>query len=249
MTKIEIKGVIVMNDYKEIYDWFGMENTSPSDVISQLPTDNSPIEIIINSPGGHVDAGTEIYSRLKEYEGEVTTKVFSMAASSASIIAMAGDKVLIAPPAQLMIHNVTGLSDGDYREHQHNAKIFENYNKAIANAYVLKTGKSEEEILHMMNEETFLNAQQAVEHGFADGIMFESKMQIVASANITMLPQNVVEKARQMMKLNNANNIISNEQLNYIVERVTDILKQNQKEPSPKNNDGKGSFNLLKKWR
>ena len=151
MTTIEIKGVIVMNDYKEVYDWYGIECTSPNDVINQLPTDNSPVEIIINSGGGHVDAGNEIYARLKAYEGEVITKPYSIAASAASIIAMAGDKIFIAPTAQLMIHNVSGLVDGDHRAHIEEAKVLEGYNKAIANAYILKTGKSEEEILQMMN--------------------------------------------------------------------------------------------------
>lgn len=199
MITIEIKGVIVMNDYKEIYDWYGIECTSPQDVISQLPSDNSPVEVIINSGGGHVDAGTEIYSRLKAYQGEVITKTYSMAASAASIIAMAGDKVLISPTAQLMIHNVSGLADGDFRTHQQEAKVLEGYNKAIANAYTLKTGKSEEEILQMMNDETYLNSQSALEHNFVDEIMFEAKTQLVASAHL-MLSNTAIEKARAMMK-------------------------------------------------
>lgn len=199
MKTIEIKGVIVMNDYKEYYEWYGIECTSPSDVINQLPTDNSPIEIIINSGGGHVDAGTEIYSRLKAYEGDVVTKTYSMAASAASIIAMAGDKVLLSPTAQLMIHNVSGISDGDFRAHQHEAKVLEVYNKAIANAYTLKTGKSEEEILQMMSGETYLNSQDALKHGFIDEIMFGAKTQFVASTHL-MLSNAAIEKARLMMK-------------------------------------------------
>lgn len=199
MTTIEIKGVIVMNDYKDVYEWYGYECTSPQDVISQLPTDGSPVEIIINSGGGHVDAGSEIYSRLKAYNGEVTTKTYSIAASAASIIAMAGDKVLIAPTAQLMIHNVSGMSDGDYRAHAKESQVLENYNKAIANAYTVKTGKSEAEILQLMNDETWLNANQAVENGFADEVLFNSEIQYVASS-ITILPNEVVAKARMMMK-------------------------------------------------
>lgn len=233
MTKIEIKGVIVMNDYKEVYDWFGIENTSPNDVISQLPTGNSAIEVIINSPGGHVDAGTEIYSRLKEYEGEVTTKVFSIAASAASVVAMGGDRVLIAPPAQLMIHNVTALADGDYRAHQHESKVLENYNKAIANAYVLKTGKSEEEILQMMNEETFLNAQQALESGFVDEIMFnENQEQFVASSQF-MLTNEVIEKARIAMKQNNINNYVSKADFENFKNEITNLISNLKKEPTP----------------
>ncbi|MEH7389646.1 head maturation protease, ClpP-related [Bacillus sp. JJ1474] len=235
MKTIEVKGVIVLNDYKEVYEWFGYECTSPNDVINQLPKDNSPVEVIINSGGGHVDAGNEIYARLKGYQGEVTTKTYSLAASAASIIAMAsnnGGKTLIAPTAQFMIHNVSGLSEGDYRSHVKEAQVLENYNKAIATAYTLKTGKTEEDILQMMNDETWLNAQQAVEYNFADRILFDEKTQFVASVNSGILPQSVVDKARQMMKMNSG---ISNDQLDYIVNQVTERFKQNitfKNEPS-----------------
>lgn len=253
MKKIHINGVIVFDDFKEIYDWYGIENTSISDVVNELPDDNSPVEIIINSPGGMVDAGNQIYSHLKEYGGEVTAKVFAMAASAASIVAMGADKVLMAPPAQMMIHNVSGRTHGDYRVMQKEASVLKNYNNAIANAYVLKTGKSHDEIINLMNEETFFTAQQAVKEGFADGILFDVELPKVASMTATLLPQEVVEKTRQMMKQGKKENVISDEQVNFIISEVTKNLKQNEehKEPelpaTPVNN--KGSFNLLKKWR
>lgn len=202
MKRINIKGVIVFNDYKEIYDWYGIECTSVDDVVNELPTDGSPVEIIINSPGGHVDAGSEIYTHLKAYEGEITTKVYAMAASAASLVAMGGDKALVAPTGQIMIHNVSGIVDGDYRVMHKEAGVLENYNSAIANAYILKTGKTQEEILQMMNDETYLNAQQAVEHGFADGIMFDEVAPKAASMTASLLPKEAVEKARQMIKGN-----------------------------------------------
>ncbi|MEK4827831.1 head maturation protease, ClpP-related [Niallia sp. FSL W8-0951] len=235
MTTIEIKGVIVMNDYKEVYEWYGIECTSPSDVINQLPTDNSPVEIIINSGGGHVDAGNEIYARLKAYEGEVTTKPYSIAASAASIIAMAGDKVLIAPTAQLMIHNVSGLVDGDHRAHIEEAKVLEGYNKAIANAYILKTGKSEEEILQMMNNETWLNANEAVEKGFADGVLFENKIQYVASS-YAILPNQAIDKARLMMKNQSSPPSVEGEVTKSDFEafknEITNLINQLKEEPT-----------------
>ncbi|MEK5058640.1 hypothetical protein BK126_02995 [Paenibacillus sp. FSL H7-0326] len=236
MTKIEIKGVIVLNDYKDVYEFYGYECTSPKDVISQLPTDGSPVEIIINSGGGHVDAGSEIYSRLKEYDGQVTTKTFSLAGSAASIIAMGsnnGGKTLIAPTAQLMIHNVSGGNEGDYRAHTKTADVLKNYNKAIANAYTMKTGKSEEEILQMMDNETWLNAKEAVNQGFADGMLFDEKVQFVASLDSMMLPQNAVDKARELISMGKTTNTISEEQLDYIVEQVTNKLNQSQKESKP----------------
>lgn len=236
MKTIEIKGVIVMNDYKEVYDWFGIECTSPTDVINQLSTDDSPVEIIINSGGGHVDAGNEIYARLKAYKGEVTTKTYSTAASAASIIAMAGDKVEISPTAQFMIHNVSGMSDGDFRAHAHEAKVLEGYNKAIANAYTIKTGKSEEEILQMMNDETWLNAQRAVENGFADSILFENKTQFVAS-NYALLSNDVISKARMMMKeqppTSPVVDVVTKADFEAFKEEITNLIKPKQ-EPTPK---------------
>ena len=237
MTAIEIKGVIVMNDYKEVYDWYGIECTSPSDVINQLPTDNSPVDIIINSGGGRVDAGNEVYARLKAYAGEVTTNTYSIAASAASIIAMAGDKVLISPTAQLMIHNVSGLTDGDYRAHTQEAKVLEGYNKAIASAYTLKTGKSEEEILQMMNEETWVNANEAVEKGFADGVLFENKIQYVASS-YAILPNEAINKARLMMKVpttaSTVEGNITKADFDAFKEEITNLIKPKE-EPMPTN--------------
>ena len=237
MKKIDIKGVIVFDDYKEIYDWYGIENTSVSDVLNALPEDNSPIEIIINSPGGHVDAGSEIYSRLKEYEGESTSKIYALAASAASIIAMGTDKTLIAPTAQMMIHNVSGGVDGDYRVMQKEAAVLENYNKAIANAYMIKSGKTQEEVLQLMNDESWFTAQQAVEHGLVDGILFDVNVPKVASLGASILPAAVVEKTRQMLKEQpKENTSLSKQQLDYIVEAVTNNLKQNMEpknEPKP----------------
>ncbi|MDX1769941.1 MAG: Clp protease ClpP [Planococcaceae bacterium] len=199
MKKINVKGVIIFDDYKEIYDWYGIENTSISDVVNELPTDGSPVEIIINSPGGHVDAGSEIYTHLKAYEGEINTKIYAMAASAASLIAMGG-KTSMSPTSQIMIHNVSGVVEGDYRILQKEASVLETYNRAIANAYMLKTGKSQEEILEMMNKETYLTAQEAVELGFADEIMFDTQAPKAASLSASLLPKEAVDKARQMLK-------------------------------------------------
>lgn len=233
-----------MNDYKEIYDWYGIECTSIDDVVNELPTDKSPIEVIINSGGGHVDAGSEIYTHLKAYEGEVTTKVYAMAASAASLVAMGGDKTLVAPTGQIMIHNVAGEIHGDYRAHQKEAGVLETYNSAIANAYILKTGKSQEEILKMMNAETYLNAQQAVEHGFADGIMFNEEMPKTAGATSSLLPKEAVEKARQMIKESKGKRTSSTvednaqiteliAQMNAMQGQLNQFMNNSKEEPKP----------------
>lgn len=233
MKKIDIKGTIILDDYKEIYDFYGIENTSVSDVVDALPDDGSDVEVIINSPGGMVDAGSEIYSQLKSYEGKVTAKVFALAASAASIIAVGADETLIAPTAQIMIHNVSNMAEGDYRVMQKNASVLENYNKAIASAYVIKTGKSEEEILDLMNEETYFTAKQAVEEGFADGILFDEEAPKVASVGGALIPQAVIDKTRRIIKEREVKSAITDEQLQYIINEVTNNLKQKEKQKEP----------------
>ena len=193
-----MKGVIIPNEDKWIYEWFEIENTTPNDVLNALPTDNSPVEVVINSGGGDVYSGSEIYTALKDYPGTVTVKIVGIAASAASVIAMAGDKVLISPTAQIMIHNVASVAQGDYRVMKHEAEVLKNYNKSIANAYMLKTGLSQEELLNLMDKETWLNAQQAKEKGFVDEIMFDEGNRLVASVQVGVLPQNVINKMRNM---------------------------------------------------
>jgi ATP-dependent Clp protease, protease subunit len=171
---IDIKGVIVSNDHYEIYSWLGMDATCPKIVHEKLAEANGQaVEVNINSGGGSVFDGSEIYSALKSYAGFVTTKIVGLAASASSVIAMAGDKVLIAPTGQIMIHNAwVGGVNGDYRSMAHMSGVLKNVNQTLANAYRLKTGKTEAELLAMLNDETWLTPEQALQHGFVDGIMF-----------------------------------------------------------------------------
>lgn len=198
--RINIKGVIIPNDDKWIYNLFDMESTCPNDVISEIEeAKGRDLEIVINSGGGDVYSGSEIYTELKSYEGNTVAKIVGLAASAASVIAMAGKKTLISPTAQMMIHNVSSFTGGDYRDLQHESDVLKNYNTSIANAYMLKSGLSQEELLKLMDKETWFNAQQALEKGLADEIMFESanESRLVASANNTkILPAEVINKFR-----------------------------------------------------
>lgn len=199
MKKINIKGTIIPNDVAWIYDLFEIDNSSPNKVIDALEEANGDdVEVIINSGGGDVFAGSEIYTELKSYQGNVTTKIVGIAASAASVIAMAG-KTLISPTAQLMIHNVSSRAAGDYRNMEHEAEVLKNYNKSIASAYMIKTGMKEDELLDLMNKETWFNAQQAKEKGFVDEVLFEESTQVVANmGNSPILPQEVIDKVRNM---------------------------------------------------
>lgn len=202
MKKIDVKGTIISNNMQDIYDWIGFDATSPKKVMSSLPQSNEDVEVYINSGGGDVFAGSEIFTALKEYKGNVTVKVVGLAASAASVIAMAGDKVLMAPTAQMMIHNVSTTVGGDYRTFEHTAEILKSANQSIANAYKTRTGKSDEELKSLMDAETWFNAQSAVEHGFADEMMFDNDQfggTLVANYGANLLSDEAIAKISQLI--------------------------------------------------
>lgn len=191
--KLNIKGPIVSNNDKWFYDWLEMDATAPKDVV--LPETGEPIEVLINSGGGDVYAGSEIYTALRSYPGDVTVKIVGIAASAASVIAMAGNHVEISPVAQIMIHNVSSGLYGDSKAFAHEAEVLSGFNQSIANSYVAKTGKSMEELLELMSKETWFTAEKAVAHGFADSIMFavEEAPLLVASTS-PVFPSEVISK-------------------------------------------------------
>ena len=178
-----------------VYDWFGMPSTSAEEVRDAINSANGEdLEVEINSPGGDVFVGSEIYGLLKGYNRHVDVKVMSIAASAASVIAMAGGKVYISPTAQIMIHNSFGQTSGDYRDMDKTSEILKNVNETIANAYHIKTGIPMDELLDMMDKETWLTPQIALQKKFVDGILFDDNLQIAASFGNGFLPQAVIEK-------------------------------------------------------
>ena len=215
--KVNVKGPIVSSDESWIYDWFGIENTSPKSVNKAIEEANGDeLEVEINSGGGSVFAGSEIYTALRSYQGNVTVKIVGLAASAASVIAMAGKKVVMSPTAQMMIHNVSSRASGDYRDMEHTAEILKNANETIANSYRLKSGMSQEELLAMMDKETWMTADKAKEYGLIDEVMFENQIQLVASTGYSgLLPNEVINKMRN--KLQNENAVkVAQAKLNYL---------------------------------
>ena len=151
--------------------WYGDEIT-PQVFKDELESDNGDIEVWINSVGGDVMAATQIYNMLKSYNGKVTVKIDSLAASAASVIAMAGDEVLMSPLSLLFIHNPLTVAAGNADDMQKAIDMLDEVKESIINAYELKSGLSRAKISHMMDCETWLSAKKAVELGFADSIMF-----------------------------------------------------------------------------
>lgn len=224
--KINIKGPIISNSDAWIYEWFGIEATSPSMVDKAIEKANGEdLEVEINSGGGSVFAGSEIYTALKSYSGNVTVKIVGLAASAASVVAMAGKKVMMSPTAQMMIHNVSSCAAGDYREMEHTAEILKNANDTIANAYRLKTGKEQKELLSLMDNETWMTAQKAKELGFIDEIMFED-LQLAASTSYSgLLPPEVINKIRNTVK-----NPAQKNKLDFLISKFKFLKLKGEKE-------------------
>ncbi|MFR2777142.1 MAG: head maturation protease, ClpP-related [Intestinibacter bartlettii] len=211
MYDIDIKGDIISDDSQWIYDWIGWSYTSAKNVINKLKEANGqPVRLMVNSPGGDVFAASEIYTALRNYTGDVNIEVVGLAASAASVISMAGNSKM-SPTAQLMVHNVSTYGvEGDYRVMDHMSEVLRNANATIANAYVAKSGMSMEQALELMNNETWLTAQRAVELGLIDEIMFENnnKPNLTNFKNLqlynscTSIPQELLDKIKESQPIN-----------------------------------------------
>lgn len=150
--------------------WFDDE-VSPKIFKDELNGGNGDITVWINSPGGDCVAAAQIYNMLRDYKGNVTVKVDGIAASAASVIAMAGDKVLMSPVSMLMIHNPMTVAYGSSDEMQKAIEMLSSVKDSIVNAYEIKTGLSRAKLSHLMDAETWMDANKAVELGFADDIL------------------------------------------------------------------------------
>lgn len=161
--------------------WFD-DDITPKMFRDELFSGSGNITIWINSPGGDCIAASQIYSMLMDYRGEVTVKIDGIAASAASVIAMAGTKVLMAPTALLMIHNPATMAFGDHAEMQKAIEMLSEVKESIINAYEIKTGLSRAKLSHLMDAETWMNANKAIELGFADDVLTDEKKNINTSA-------------------------------------------------------------------
>ena len=205
--RIDINGTIVSNDDKWIYDYFDMEAVCPGEVKKAIQAADgvSGIDVYINSGGGDVFAGSEIYSELRAYKGNVRIHITGLAASAASVIACAGASD-ITPTGMFMVHNVSAYGvTGDYNAMDKQSEILKQANRAIAAAYVEKTGMTEAEALKLMNNETWLSAADAVEKGLIDKIAESQNVRLAASYT-NMLPQAVIEKIRNTVRCPRENN-------------------------------------------
>ncbi|MBV1758015.1 MAG: Clp protease ClpP [Dethiosulfatibacter sp.] len=154
--------------------WFD-DDVTPKAFKTDLTAGEGDIVIWLNSPGGDCIAASQIYSMLMDYKGTVTVKIDGIAASAASVIAMAGTTVLMAPTALMMVHNPLTVAIGDSEEMKKAINMLSEVKESIINAYEIKTGQSRTKLSHLMDAETWLNAKKAIELGFADSLMEDEK--------------------------------------------------------------------------
>lgn len=149
--------------------WFD-DDVTPQIFKDELNSGSGDITVWINSPGGDCVAAAQIYNMLMDYKGNVTVKIDGIAASAASVIAMAGTKVLVSPVSMLMIHNPMTVAAGNTEEMERAISMLDSVKDSIINAYEIKTGLSRAKISHLMDAETWMDANSAVEMGFADEV-------------------------------------------------------------------------------
>ena len=154
---------------------FWGDEITPQMFREDLEAEDGDVTVWINSPGGNVFAAAEIYTMLKDYAGKVTVKVASLAASAASVVAMAGDTVQMSPTALLMLHDPSTVAMGNARDMEKAIAALNEVKESIVNAYAAKSGLRRGRIADLMSEETWLNAKKAVELGFADEVLYDGK--------------------------------------------------------------------------
>ena len=175
MARVDIRGVIIPNDYKWFYDYFEEDSTCPRDVQRTIDAlkPGEILDVFVNSPGGVISAGSEIYTMLRALPADaVKIHIMGEACSAASVISMAGWSEM-APTALMMVHCVSSYQDGNHADMEHMAEVLRTADQALSTAYTAKTGMTEAEALEMMEHETWLTAQQAKDRGLVDAIMFE----------------------------------------------------------------------------
>lgn len=200
---INIRGDIITDDMAWIYDWFDEPYTSPKQVetaLTEAIDAEDDVIVRINSGGGLVTAGMEIYSLLHGLDN-VTVEITGIAASAAGVIAEAGKTVKMHPVSMIMIHNVSGVFDGDYHDMKHAAGVLQDMNAAMASAFVEKSGRPIDEVLTIMDKETWLTADQALEYGFADEIIHMDVQAVNAYNGLSISPEQIAQaKAEKAMK-------------------------------------------------
>ena len=198
MITIPIKGTIVSNEEQDFYEWFGIECSSPKQIKKCMDEaeEGEEISFEIHSGGGNLFSGTEIYSMINAYSGAKHIDVVGIAASAASVIAMAA-KSRITPSGMLMIHNVSSSASGNKGVMSHESKVLSKADESVSKVYELKTGLDKDTILNLMEDETWMTADDAIEAGFIDELI---PSETLVNSVARILSNAEIEQARSEMK-------------------------------------------------
>ena len=214
--------------------WFD-DDVTPQIFKDELNSGSGDITVWINSPGGDCIAAAQIYNMLMDYKGNVTVKIDGIAASAASVIAMAGTKVLVSPVSMLMIHNPMTVAFGNSAEMQKAIDMLDSVKDSILNAYEIKTGLSRAKLSHLMDAETWMDANKAIELGFADELMQRS-----AATDEVPVPQVSMMFSRTA---------VVNSLMDKLAAKCKIEAKPTQTETKVKADSLMDRLNLIKNWR
>lgn len=206
-----MNGEVIPSDYADVYDYLGYENINPKAIKQALNEANgSDVELEINSPGGYVDAGSEIYTALKEYQGQVIAKITGQACSAASWIALAADRVEMSPTAQMMIHRASTISSGNSDDLASDLNALDSLDKSFVDLYSQRTGLDAQEVYRLMCNTTWMNAKEAVDKGFADEIMFQNDKKpalVNADGSLSVKPD-TINKIKNLLHKKSTENVV-----------------------------------------
>ena len=205
--ELRIDGEIVDDEFAWLYEWAGIKNTAPNKFKSELEAyKGKPLTVWIDSIGGSVFAAAGIYNALMEHTGKVTVKIDGKALSAASVIAMAGEEILMSPVSLMMIHNPLTYVEGDMHELRQAADVLDEVKEAIINAYEIKTNKSRAKLKEMMDAETWLSARSAIKDGFADAMLYadteETKNYTPVAFNRLVVQNSAAASMKKLFEIN-----------------------------------------------
>ena len=196
---------------------FWGDEITPQMFRDELNAGEGDVTVWINSPGGNVFAAAEIYTMLKDYKGSITVKIDAIAASAASVVAMAGDVVQMSPVAMLMIHDPSTVAMGNTKDMEKAIEVLNEVKESIINAYASKSGLSHARIANLMSNETWMNAKKAVELGFADEVLFEAKQKASDEPEQTPDEEPGEGKEKRPLQKDAAGHLFSSRQMDLIV--------------------------------
>lgn len=249
MAKIKLTGAIVDNDTAKVYQWYGFDAISAKAVDRAIKAleEGEELTIDLNSPGGYCSVGAEIYTMLRQASADghsVIVNVVGEACSAATVLMCGADEVKASDVAMFMFHNASLVAEGKARDMRSATECLEQTDESIVNAYVAKTGKSREELHDLIDAETWMSAQRALEFGFVDGMMFEEEQEEEEEKNLELFNQVTNRIERSMQRVASSSGLIPEDKLEVMREAMmsemtksSKVAQVQQTEDAPQTND------------